>query len=39
MVDLGHQSSHVRGAQVTAFHQQLLTILPAMGFEKPPGDF
>jgi hypothetical protein len=39
MVDLGHQSSHVRGAQVTAFHRQLLTILPALDFDKPPGDF
>jgi phenylpropionate dioxygenase-like ring-hydroxylating dioxygenase large terminal subunit len=38
-IALGHQSSHVRSAEVSAFHRQLLTILPVMGSDKPPGDF
>jgi hypothetical protein len=39
MVGLGHQSSQVRSAEVSAFHRQLLAVLPVMGFDKPPGDF
>jgi TetR/AcrR family transcriptional repressor of bet genes len=39
MVNLGHQASHVRGAHVSAFHRQLLALLPVMGIEEPAGDF
>jgi len=39
IVDLGHQSSHVRSAEVSAFHRQLLGILPEIGFDKPLSDF
>jgi nitrite reductase/ring-hydroxylating ferredoxin subunit len=39
MVGLGHQSSQVHSAEVSALHRQLLMILPVMGFDEPPGDF
>jgi TetR/AcrR family transcriptional repressor of bet genes len=39
MVNLGHQTSHVRSEEVAAFHRQLLAILPAMGVVEQAGDF
>jgi nitrite reductase/ring-hydroxylating ferredoxin subunit len=39
MVNLGHEASHVRGADVSAFHRQLLAMLPVMGLDEPAGDF
>jgi hypothetical protein len=37
MVHLGHQPSPIRSAAVSAFHQQLLAMLPVMGGERPWG--
>ena len=39
IVNLGHRSSQVRSAEVSAFHRQLLRMLPVMGFDKPAADF
>jgi TetR/AcrR family transcriptional regulator, transcriptional repressor of bet genes len=39
MINLGHQSSYRRSAEVCAFHQQLLAMLPVMGFDKPVSEF
>jgi TetR/AcrR family transcriptional regulator, transcriptional repressor of bet genes len=39
MINLGHPSSHGRAAEVSAFHQQLLALLPVMGLDKPVSDF
>ena len=39
VVDLGHRSARERSPEVSAFHRQLLTILPVMGFDQPLGDF
>jgi TetR/AcrR family transcriptional regulator, transcriptional repressor of bet genes len=39
IADLGHQSSQIRSAELTAFHRQLLSILPVMGLDKPLSDF
>ena len=37
LVDLGHRPAQVRAPQVTAFHRQLLSVLPLMGLDQPPG--
>ena len=37
MVDLGHGSQQ-RSADVCAFHQQLLSVLPLMALDQPPSD-
>ncbi len=39
VVELGHRSAQVRSPEVSAFHRQLLGVLPMMALDHPASDF